>query len=772
MDEELLTELELQLRPKGLSLVTLYKICEGSETGTVKADKFLETVRRLKLPLVPSQLARLPSVFDEDSSGLVRSQDYIETLQSCGLAADSAPPYGQECTAKLVGVLIRKSIESAELFRRVADRVHAGQKVTTKDLAKEIDTLGAGMYRREVRGIMRHLDPTRSGKVDREDFLLVCKSAEALWHYRVQAKKRRRVTGKTGSPAKTAYVGQLPEIVKKMEGTSMSVGEFVDLIGKETSVTLPKFVNKLRSYYPALAEQEALSVAHAIPSAAGLILGQSVYETLNKFHSERTGKPINVYFQMLVSHIKESGTEIEMFLRKRGVRLGGAVGFEAFKRLIDGTLKLDSETCEKMWKSLRPDGRNECDADEFLQVLQSYEAPPAADRAEPKEKCGTAVKAIPQAERSGWVRRLDNALLERKVAPAELFGGEKSAVEFDVLARNIRRVLPASVLSEDELQNVVSALMGDGTTTRINQQDLLLAIQRSRRSSEKEDAKSPATDTVPTYGNIVYSDMIKTSSQLVAAKSATPSIMEITQKLTPKVFCEFMIERLKWDLNGTIRGEEFHAVAGRFFRGTLTAAEVDSFAAHFLGEDVSDVGLKQLIRFYDEQLHSPAEDPNVTKMDLLDLRAGFVSSGRPQVEEYLRDLGVMVSQRVSQKAFAQLLRKLGATTRGIRRLCEYFAGRDEGTALISIQSFANALAESALGLDHKNLIKIKRSMEPGEQRKPEVFALVLITTRIGDTDAVQAGDENQERAEARARGLRRGIRQSPRFAEEKCYRGR
>ena len=55
-----------------------------------------------------------------------------------------------------------------------------------EELITAIHKLKAGLYEREIRAIIHHLDIKERGVIELEDFMLVCKSSDALLEKNIQ----------------------------------------------------------------------------------------------------------------------------------------------------------------------------------------------------------------------------------------------------------------------------------------------------------------------------------------------------------------------------------------------------------------------------------------------------------------------------------------------------------------------------------------------------------------------------------------------------------
>ncbi len=380
-EKELMLYLSNVTTEKGLSMEALYKVCEGSEAGSVSQEQFAACIKKLKLLLREGQIKRLIMMVDEDCTGNIRYDDYIQTLEAFGLRTERYKPgsstYGQECSAKLVGLLLRRSIEPEELFRMCTKPGGKDKSVTIPDVGRILTGLNAGLYQREIRAICSSLDPKGTGAVDRDTFLRLLRASDELWR---QSSRKPFMAWTKGAEVRTTgfCTGTLradqsvAAIVARMEETGVSAAELVESFGDVPAVSLGRFVNKLTYCYPELSKDERIALGKAVPLVEGLVDLHDLLIFLHQYSQPEKEKPVNVYFQFWTNHIQAALalTPAEYF-RKEGI--AGEIDYSAFSEKVSQAIGLGELVCKVMWKGLTPQDEASIQSDDLLEVLESYQ---------------------------------------------------------------------------------------------------------------------------------------------------------------------------------------------------------------------------------------------------------------------------------------------------------------------------------------------------------------------------------------------------------------
>ena len=278
--------------------------------------------------------------------------------------------------AKLVGALSRKVLEPKELFDMCCSNQESKTgEISTDEFVTGVHKLKAGLYEREIRSIIRHLDIKERGVIELEDFMLVCKSSDALWK-----RISRRSSVANNNPSIIEKLGknivrekQETEIINKMN-SEVRLDVFMKSLESEAKLTVRGLVRKIRKCYIKLGKQEIIFIAKSVPTLNGFVNVQSLYSyILEKLSSPQNH--LNLYFQMLVSVICHTlETQLKDFLRTNGISENSKVNKQTFMNLITNTIKVKEDICAMMWKTLVEKEDEECPEDELLKVLESYQS--------------------------------------------------------------------------------------------------------------------------------------------------------------------------------------------------------------------------------------------------------------------------------------------------------------------------------------------------------------------------------------------------------------
>ena len=374
-EKELLVRLKTLIEEKGISLEALYKICRGSNTGTISADEFITSIQNLKIPLKEYQIRKIIVLIDENCTGNILYDEYIQTIEAYGLRAykPSGISYCESCAAKLIGVLQRKEIELNDFFRMVATSKEVDKKgfANLNNVARVLKGLNSGLLHREIRGIISCLDVNIGQPISKEDFLKVMKNAEIIWK---QTGKKPILAWKQNIDSGYSEKEQnITEIIEKMENTGISSAELVGLLGQIPSLSLGKVVSKIAYCYPDLNKEERLLLGKSIPVKDGNVDLHELLLFLHKYSIHHKDKPVNIYFDLWANYIKKTSNMAPTeYFRKQGLKSNSELSYEWFSKKLKQTLGLGGNIGKIMWKSLVEVGEELLVLEDLLQVLESY----------------------------------------------------------------------------------------------------------------------------------------------------------------------------------------------------------------------------------------------------------------------------------------------------------------------------------------------------------------------------------------------------------------
>ena len=380
-EKDLLEYLKVLVSAKGLSLEALYKVCKGAESNAVRPDDFLLAITKLKFPLKEYQLRRLIVLIDEECTGIIRYEDYIQTMEAYGLLDQKGKTaktnYWETCVSKLNSILQRRSMEPSEFFRMVAtsSEEENGGTATFANIARVLSGLNCGLLHREIRGILNYLDINQGQPISHDDFVKQLKSAEKASKQIVKKPIQAWTQNQEGNPIQihTKQDQRIFEIVGKMETTGICAAEFVGLFGQTQTITLGKVISKLAYCYPELTKEEKLTLGKSLPLTEGKVDLHELLVFLHQYSMPQKDKPVNIYYELWTNHIrKDEGTTPTEYFRKQGLKSNSELTLEDFSARVKHHLGLGDEICKIMWKAIVEASEQSMILEDLLQVLESY----------------------------------------------------------------------------------------------------------------------------------------------------------------------------------------------------------------------------------------------------------------------------------------------------------------------------------------------------------------------------------------------------------------
>lgn len=380
-EKELLEYLKVLVSSKGLSLEALYKVCRGSDKNSVTPEDFLSALAKLKFPFKEFQLRRLIILLDEECTGTIRYEDYMQTMEAYGLldqkGKNAKNNYWELCATKLTSILQRRSMEPTEFFRMVAtpsEEENAG-KATFANIARVLTGLNCGLLHREIRAILNYLDVNQGQPITQDDFVKQLKSAEKA----LKQTAKKPIQAWSQSPeGKTVQINtkqdqRIFEIVGKMESTGICAAEFVGLFGQTTTIALGKVISKLAYCYPELTKEEKLILGKTLPLNEGKVDIHELLVFLHQYSMPQKDKPVNIYYELWTNHIKKAeGTTPTEYFRKQRLKSNSELTFEDFSTRVKQDLGLGDDICKIMWKGIVEASEQSMILEDLLQVLESY----------------------------------------------------------------------------------------------------------------------------------------------------------------------------------------------------------------------------------------------------------------------------------------------------------------------------------------------------------------------------------------------------------------
>jgi len=714
---ELLKGLDNLLQEKGLSLELIYKISDSNENG-ILIDSFINIITGLRLSLGTSHLKKICEEIDEDNTGYIKFNDYMQCLESIGIQtkmySEKRIDYSQESMSKLIGVLSRKSMSPADFFDSVSGSKK--EKETSLELLiKGIHNLEAGIYKREIRAIISYLDPQKTGKIQKEDFLLVCKSAEAIWNYQkcLKTSKPNIIQSPKKMKFDTQTLTDLGEIVKKMENTpDKNIEKFITFIGEKAELTQPKLLNKFKEFYKdSLESSEILLIIKSLPFNNDFLTGLQIKSELSKIlkrtdQSPQGEKPLNAYFSEFVAYLKEvKNISVSAYLKKHAVRESGTINYEKFKKIINYSgKKFSVEIIQNMWSSLIPNTNNEIESLTLIKVLESYENTEKINQSQLSENIEKTL-----------FTKLDNIMLDHNISITDLFVG-KEKISYDDFFEKFKEWIDAS-----DLNKIIDILKENNKNVELTQENLINHIKNIREKPISQDLNEESKiSIIPIKENIVYTD--DQPIETIPNKSFVAQISEIIKKTPASLFIEFLLS-INWAENTRPAKSEIQEILSKKFEKNLSAEEQKIIQNVLINENEENMKIISVLRFYDENYETQEFDKIMLKFDLLLLKSVFLNSKKLSVNEFFSDLGLVESQRISQKIMIEFLKQnFMVTNKSAKRLCDFFAA---GVSLISVQKMIKEIQNYEFNIENNennenNEKQSQAGTENNEEKKEEI----------------------------------------------------
>ena len=172
------------VKKQGLNLEMLFRACDKDMRGTIYLDDFKQFLRRLNLKLPLSKVNRFLHMLDEDCTGMIHRDEYLETLAAFSVNVerdnikDHARTYEQECMLRFAGSLKKQGITPEEVCN-FCDSTN-GKTIRGIKLAKFAANMSDGFFEKEIKGLRTFFDADNTGFIDKEFFIQQMKKAQDL----------------------------------------------------------------------------------------------------------------------------------------------------------------------------------------------------------------------------------------------------------------------------------------------------------------------------------------------------------------------------------------------------------------------------------------------------------------------------------------------------------------------------------------------------------------------------------------------------------------
>ena len=189
-------EVNKSVQKLGLNLEMLYRACDRDSNGSVYLDDFKHFLKRLNLRITASQLNRFLLMLDEDCTGIISREEYMDALASYGVGSErdaernNAQTYEQECMLRFAASLKQQDINPEEVCN-FCDNSNAST-MRTVQLAKFIHNMSDGFQEKEINGILMYFDLDRTSHIDKNFFIEEIQKADRVLHNNPSVLERSR----------------------------------------------------------------------------------------------------------------------------------------------------------------------------------------------------------------------------------------------------------------------------------------------------------------------------------------------------------------------------------------------------------------------------------------------------------------------------------------------------------------------------------------------------------------------------------------------------
>ena len=231
--------------------------------------------------------------------------------------------YGQLCVCKFCEILNRRKIELTEFIKLLTKSEDAKEKIEKTELSRVIEGLNTKLKKKEIRGVLNWIypGPNSNTTIETGKLLDSLQACDKL-HKTILITPDPKPIIKEPLVKSPIVSKNIPLIVAKMENASISIAEFISILGSTGKISLGRFLSKVGYYYSfTLEKEEKLALGKSVPLSEGFIdLGRlSVF--LHQYANPYKERPVNVYFQIWYKYIigVERLSVVEYIKKKCGI---------------------------------------------------------------------------------------------------------------------------------------------------------------------------------------------------------------------------------------------------------------------------------------------------------------------------------------------------------------------------------------------------------------------------------------------------------------------
>jgi len=87
-DEQIIKEFNVAVKKKGFNCEMLYRAADVSHYKEIRTNEFKLFLEKIRLPLAKTKISRVIYVLDEDHTGIIEEQEYLNVLEAYGIRSE------------------------------------------------------------------------------------------------------------------------------------------------------------------------------------------------------------------------------------------------------------------------------------------------------------------------------------------------------------------------------------------------------------------------------------------------------------------------------------------------------------------------------------------------------------------------------------------------------------------------------------------------------------------------------------------------------------
>ena len=258
----------------GLNLEMIYRAGNINEKPKIQVDEFRAFIRRLKLNVKESHVSRFLYLIDEDFTGFISEEEYLNTLTA--FKVNSEPGTSQK-TFNYVNKVILKFDEALKDINLNLRDFFQDDIVTYGDMIGLMDEKCSAFFNeKEKFVVLNYFDRKKLGYIEKNELIKLMAHINRNVNEDVD-KEETNTEFNSNVPSNYSHLGpekninanlSLTNFVKRMEKYNKNLKQFFDTLAlhvkqnpnevKETLLSLDSFVNYLNNHYKGLLGKESV----------------------------------------------------------------------------------------------------------------------------------------------------------------------------------------------------------------------------------------------------------------------------------------------------------------------------------------------------------------------------------------------------------------------------------------------------------------------------------------------------------------------------------